>query len=68
MIYKKNHEDPNKISNVNFVLKGNWKISIEENVKPEEFIYKKVDAIRDENLMNTYFCDEQSERMQTVNF
>jgi len=58
MIYKRNHEDPNKISNVTFVLKGNWKISIEENVKPEEFIYKKVDAIRDENLMNTYFCDE----------
>jgi hypothetical protein len=32
-----------KISNYTMVIKGTWRISVEDREKPEEFIYKKVD-------------------------
>ena len=42
MIYSRDEVEPEKIQNFNIVLKGSWKLSIEEN--SEEFIYKKVDV------------------------
>jgi hypothetical protein len=42
MIYSRDEEDNKSISNFNLVMKGFWKLSIEEH--QEEFIYKKTDT------------------------
>lgn len=42
MIYQRDPLDPTKIVNQNMVIKGKWKLSVEE--QSEDFIYKKIDT------------------------
>ena len=42
MIFQRDAEDPIKIVNETMVIKGSWRLSIEEQT--EEFIYKKISS------------------------
>jgi len=40
MVYQRDEDDPECVSNFTIVLKGTWKLSTEQN--SEDFIYKRV--------------------------
>ena len=40
MIYQRDEEEPENISNFNMVLKGTWSLNSDENA--EDFIYKRI--------------------------
>jgi hypothetical protein len=40
MVYSRDEDDPECVSNFNYILKGNWKISTQET--SESFIYKRI--------------------------
>lgn len=53
--------DVTKILNDTLVIKGNWKLSIEE--KSEDFIYKKVGHPDQDELLTELFCEDINDRI-----
>ena len=62
MIYSRDEEDNQTICNFNLVMKGFWKLSIEEH--QEEFIYKKTDFPQSEDLLEKLYCEDPSDRVE----
>ena len=65
MIYQRDQNNPNKIDSLNMVLKGSWKLTVEDNF--QDFIYKKVSEPQNEDLLTTYFCEDPKERIHIAN-
>lgn len=57
MIYMRDQEDKSRISQLNIVFKGSWKMS-SDDVK-EDFIYKKISESDVEDLLTEYYCKIQ---------
>lgn len=55
MIYQRDEEDHQTITNFNVVFKGTWNMGQPENA--EEFIYKKIGAAEQDDLLARYYCD-----------
>lgn len=52
LIYQRNPENENEISDLNVVLKGSWRLSNDEFL--QDLIYKKVGPPLDENLLREF--------------
>eukprot|EP00347_Sterkiella_histriomuscorum_P006888 403351054 len=61
MIFQRDEQNPNQIINTTMVIKGNWKLSIEEF--QEEFIYKKINAPMSEELLTQLFCEKPEDKV-----
>lgn len=62
MIYQRDEDDPECISNFTIVLKGQWKLSTDQN--SESFIYKRVGVNPEhEELLTSIFIQNLADRV-----
>ena len=65
MIYQRDPENPLNIVNETMVIKGSWKLSVEEQL--EEFIYKKINKPIQEDLLTELFCEDPNQKISSAN-
>ena len=61
MIYQRDEEEPDNISNFNMVLKGTWSLNSDENA--EDFIYKRIGLPQNEDLLTKLYCEDPDDRL-----
>lgn len=62
MIFQRDQIDINQIINETMVIKGSWKLSVEEEA--ESFIYKKIGPPVQEDLLSELFCENPHDKIR----
>lgn len=61
LIYSRDEDDPECISDMQLVLKGEWNMGIEGTI--EEFIYKRTAPAQNDELLTALFCEDPDDRV-----
>ena len=61
MIYSRDEDEPECISDMQLVLKGEWNMGIEG--QSEEFIYKRTAPPQNDELLTELFCEDPDDRV-----
>lgn len=65
LVYEEHAQQANRIEKVKMVLKGLWKLAwSKEDDQQNLFLYQKIGIPVEEELIEEYFCDDVSDRLQ----
>jgi len=60
MLYSRDEDEPDCISDVQLILKGLWNMGAG---KQEDFIYKRIGPTKNDDLLTKLFCENSDERI-----
>ena len=61
IIYSRDEDEPDCISNFGIILKGEWDMGVKD--KQEDFIYKRLSVPENEGLLTELFCEDKEDRL-----